>query len=281
MDGEAQCLDYVLDYVRKGAVRFAGKAPTDSRRLARAVRETLKEWGRRLHRQASGDSPAAFHGGELVIYPNRAELLGVRIMADRGDGHSLRILRALSRRRGLHYVRLALNELMADTAICSQGSVTGCIRKLRRNCSERLLRDLNVLCGLDDVIIRNEQGYQFAPSITVRIVDDRPADSHGTAETSSDTAHVTADAPAHVTGDIPDVPAVGTALSLNERQQWALSEIGRGVRLQRSMLEAAFDVSDRTAKRDLLELRQAGLIAWVREGSAGFYRLAESAEAAA
>ena len=277
MDGDPHCLDYVFDYVRKGAVRFAGKAPTDSRRLARAVRETLKEWAKRTRRESRSDQPATFEGGELVIFPDRAELLGVRIMADRGDGHSLRILRALSRRKGSHFVRLALNELMTETEICSQGSVTGCIRKLRRNCSERLLRDLNVLCGLDDVIIRNEQGYQFAPSITVRIVDDRPADSRGTAETSSDTA----DVPANVTGDISDVPAVGTALSLNERQQWALSEIGRGVPLQRSMLESAFDVSDRTAKRDLLELRRAGLIAWVRDGSTGFYQLAESAEAAA
>ncbi len=159
--------------------------------------------------------------------------------------------------------------------------MTGCIRKLRRNCSERLLRDLNVLCGLDDVIIRNEQGYQFAPSITVRNVAGRPADDRGTAETSSDTANVTADASANVTGDIPDVPAVGTALSLNERQRWALSEIGRGVPLQRSMLEAAFGVSNRTAKRDLLELRQAGLISWVREGSTGFYQFDKSAEAAA
>lgn len=281
MDGDAHCLDYVFDYIRKGAVRFAGKNPTDSRRLARAVRETLKDWSRRTRRQSAGDQPTVFRGGELAIYPDRAELLGVRIMTDRGDGHSLRILRALARRRGPHLVCLALSELMADTAICSQGSVTGCIRKLRRNCCERLLRDRNILCGLDDVIIRNEQGYQFAPSITVRIVDDRLADDRRTAETGSDTADVTAIVPAGVTGDISDVPAVGTALSLNERQQWALSEIGQGVRLKRSMLEARFDVSDRTAKRDLLELRRAGFIAWVREGSTGFYRLAESAEVAA
>jgi hypothetical protein len=171
--------------------------------------------------------------------------------------------------------------LMADTAICSQGSVTGCIRKLRRNCSEWLLRDRNVLCGVDDVIIRNEQGYQFARWITVRIGDEKPDSRNGTAENSSDTVDGTADVTANVTGDISNVPAVVTELALNDRQQWALSEIGRGVPLQRSMLEIAFDVSDRTAKRDLLELRQVGLIAWVREGSTGFYQLAESTEAAA
>ncbi|MHC4876214.1 MAG: response regulator, partial [Planctomycetota bacterium] len=27
MDGESHCLDYVFDYIRKGAVRFAGKNP--------------------------------------------------------------------------------------------------------------------------------------------------------------------------------------------------------------------------------------------------------------
>ncbi|MHC4880191.1 MAG: hypothetical protein ACYTGL_27390, partial [Planctomycetota bacterium] len=182
---------------------------------------------------------------------------------------------------GPHFVRLALTELMAKTEICSQGSVTGCIRKLRRNCSERLLRDLNVLCGLDDVIIRNEQGYQFARWITVRI-DDKKSDSRNvTAESSSDTVGGTADGPANVTGDISDVPAAIAGLALNDRQQWAFAEINRGVPLKRSMVESQFDVSGRTAKRDLLELRQAGLIAWVRAGSTGFYQLAESAEAAA
>ena len=44
------------------------------------------------------------------------------------------------------------------------------------------------------------------------------------------------------------------------------------------MIEFEFGVSDRTAKRDLLELRQRGLIVWVREGGNGFYQPAESSE---
>jgi CheY-like chemotaxis protein/DNA-binding transcriptional ArsR family regulator len=267
MDGDAHCLDYVFDYIRKGAVRFAGKAPTDSRRLARAVRETLKEWTRRTRHSSSSGRPAAFCDGELVIYPDRAELLGVRIISNSGPACGLRLLRALADRNKRRCPSMAATDLMSETGIDSQNTVTGSIRTLRDNCIHRLQRELGVQCGKQDIIAHSEQGYRFASWIEVRVAGEDVPDV--TADTNDDAA------------DALGALDIVTERPLNDRQQWALAEIERGVPFQRTMLEARFDVSDRTAKRDLLELRQAGLIAWVRDGSTGFYRLAESVETAA
>jgi DNA-binding transcriptional ArsR family regulator len=257
----------VFDYIRKGAVRFAGKNPTDSRRLARAVRETLKEWKRRTRHQPRGDQPVSFTGGELVIYLDRAELLGVRIISNAGPACGLRLLRALADRKKRRCPSMAATDLMSETGIDSQNTVTGSIRTLRDNCIQRLQRELGVQCGKQDVISHSEQGYRIASWIDVRVVGEDVPDE------ASDVDDLDADS--------PGVSDIVTELALNDRQQWALDEISRGVPFQRTMLEVRFDVSDRTAKRDLLELRQAGLIAWVRDGSTGFYRLSESVETAA
>lgn len=267
MDGQTQCLDYVPDYLKKGAEGFAGKNPTDSHRLAKVIRRILKSPRRHQH---SGSRPMPFRGGKLSIHSDRAELLGIRIMTDSGYGHSLRILRLLARRRKGRFVAMSLAELVEAGRMDSQSTVTGSIRKLRQNCSDRLRKALNLDCGKEDVLIRDEQGYQLAPWIDVEFVDEEEVEPDVT-------ARVTAD----VTGDTPDVPAVVPELSLNNRQRWALTRIRQGIQLQRCMIEAQFNVSDRTAKRDLLELRQAGLITWVRAGSTGHYRLAVPPEPAA
>ena len=260
MDGQSQCLDYVVDYTKKGAAAFAGKSPTDSHRLAKVIRRVLKSG---KPRQRTGRQPMPFRGGPLALYADRAELLGVQVMTDLGYGHSLRILHALAGRRQDRYVPRGLTDLMEMTGIDSQNTVTGCIRKLRRNCSERLARELNLECGHDGLIVRNDQGYQLASWIDVEIDDANATDVDVTGDISKISENVTADV---------------TVLSLNERQAWALQEIEKGRRLQRCMIEFEFDVSDRTAKRDLLELRQRGLIVWVREGGNGFYQPAPSAE---
>jgi len=64
---------------------------------------------------------------------------------------------------------------------------------------------------------------------------------------------------------------------LNRRQKWALTEIQRGVCLQRKMLEERFRVTAKTAKRDFSELREWGRVEFVRSPSPGYYRLVKSA----
>ena len=59
----------------------------------------------------------------------------------------------------------------------------------------------------------------------------------------------------------------------NERQEWVLRELKKGAAIRRSMVVEHFGVADKTAKRDLSDLKTLGLVEYVREGRGGHYRL--------
>ena len=77
--------------------------------------------------------------------------------------------------------------------------------------------------------------------------------------------------------DVPaDVPAnVPAGSDLNPRQAWIVEQLRQGVEIRRVMVEREFDVGEKTAKRDLSELVQRGLIEYLRHGRNGCYRLAD------
>ena len=274
MDGQVACLNYVADYLKKGAQGFAAKNPTDSHLLAKAIRGTLGNSG---NVKETSIAAGAFSGGMLKIYHDRAELLGIRVMTDTGYGRTLKVLRTLSVLRNDRYIAMSLSELAEAAGFESQNSLTGCIRRFRNNCSERLQRSHQVVCGRDDVLLRNEQGYQLASWIKVQIMDGGNCTANGTTRDTGAKQNGTAIG----IGAKTDGTAVDVDLSLNDRQRWVLSEIENGERLQRSMLEEHFEVSPRTAKRDLTQLRDRNLIVWVRDGSGGYYRTDSSPESAA
>ena len=56
-----------------------------------------------------------------------------------------------------------------------------------------------------------------------------------------------------------------------------LRQLELGVRLERAMLERKFGIAEKRAKRDLLDLSRAGLMAFIRRGRVGHYRLNASA----
>ena len=196
-------------------------------------------------------------------------------MTDTGYGRTLKVLRTLSVCRNGRYVAMSLSELAEAAGFESQN---GCIRRFRNNCSERLLRSHQVVCGRDDVLLRNEQGYQLASWIKVKIMDGGNCTTNGRPRDTSAKQDGTAIGTAIGTGAKTDGTAVNVDLSLSDRQKWVLSEIENGERLQRSMLEGHFEVSPHTAKRDLTQLRDRNLIVWVRDGSGGYYRTGSSSE---
>jgi len=63
------------------------------------------------------------------------------------------------------------------------------------------------------------------------------------------------------------------ALRLNDKQRWVMAQLAADGKLTRRDVEKEFDVSDRTAKRVLGELSDAGLIEFDRASHPGFYRL--------
>ncbi|MCC6909253.1 MAG: DeoR family transcriptional regulator [Phycisphaerales bacterium] len=83
------------------------------------------------------------------------------------------------------------------------------------------------------------------------------------AATLGDSSGVTSVVP----GDNDGVPGV------NERQQWILDELRAGTDLRRGDIESRYKCSAKTAKRDLAELRERGLIEFVAKPAPGHYRL--------
>jgi len=65
-------------------------------------------------------------------------------------------------------------------------------------------------------------------------------------------------------------------VSWNPRRKSAIERLKRGFRVQRKMLDGHFRVVEKTAKRDLTELRKRGEIRFVRGPDGGHYELAEA-----
>jgi len=142
--------------------------------------------------------------------------------------------------------------------------VTGAAKRIRDNARNRLRRQLGVECDAHkDFLIRDEQGYHLSECITVA----RPSEEavEGTPQNVPST-HVPASGipPTPVNVPASDVPATGSAL--NERQGWILSGLKKGALIRRSMVVEHFGVADKTAKRDLADLKTRGPVEYVRGG---------------
>lgn len=66
----------------------------------------------------------------------------------------------------------------------------------------------------------------------------------------------------------------GTERSLNERQQWMLTVLTEGRRVSAEDVAERFQITERTARRDIADLRRRELIAFVGSPKTGHYELA-------
>ena len=75
----------------------------------------------------------------------------------------------------------------------------------------------------------------------------------------------------HSRNDVPiNVPA-------NDRQQWFLEQLAAGKQSRASDLAAYWSISEKTAKRDIADLKKKGVIEFVGAPKKGFYRIIETA----
>ncbi len=244
LDGPAMA----VDVMKKGAVDFVPKPfPTT---LDLAIEEALGSFGKpKVRRRIQRSKLAPFNGGELAFLPGGAELCGVRIISDRGIGWSLRSLNELANQDAAgNFVRKSAEELVDAIGADGVGTITSSVQMLRRNARDRLAKHVSCDCGLDDLIGHDEQGYFLQSWITVRF------GANGPTVTATCTAERTSQP------------------SWNERQLWVLDEVRFGTRVRRLMIEKRLGVTDKTAKRDLAQLRKAGEIEYVGSGSTGYYQ---------
>jgi predicted HTH transcriptional regulator len=60
---------------------------------------------------------------------------------------------------------------------------------------------------------------------------------------------------------------------VNDRQKWFLKQTGKGIRIPSSDLAAQWNISQKTAKRDIADLKRKGLIKFLGAPKNGHYRL--------
>jgi CheY-like chemotaxis protein len=165
----------VLRAVRRGATGFIEKPfPAAGDTLCTVIKKCMHE----AHPPCCqapvvgpSPKPTEFKGGEMVFYSDRVELCGVKIVGDMGTGQSRAILDLLRHKRGdSRYVNLS-GEVLARklTAEGGIGTVTGCIRTIRQNATQRLREKLGLVVGNYDVIANDgRHGYSLQEWITVR-----------------------------------------------------------------------------------------------------------------
>ena len=204
-----------------------------------------------------------FQGGEMVFRDDCVELCGVKILGNTGMGYSRRMLELLSRRGpDGRFINMTAKQLAEQiNRYIGDSSIIGCVSTIRSNAKHRLMQHLGVEVQPGDVLTNDEQGYHLNEWITVKREDMRPDDP---AMAPDDPGMTLQDDPA-VTPVDPCLPA------LNQRQQWAVSQLEGGVHLTRNMLQTEFGVSPKTAKRDLASLRNQGLIYYIRSPWPGHY----------
>jgi CheY-like chemotaxis protein len=114
-------------------------------------------------------APLPFAGGEMVFFPDRVELCGVKVLGDTGAGQTRRLIQELSR-KGSHDKFVCRSGAQLAKAIGADGgqnSVAGCVRNFRQSVT-RALAPKGIACGRQDVIQSGGQGYRLREWIIAR-----------------------------------------------------------------------------------------------------------------
>ena len=261
--------DLAVDVMRKGATNFVKKPfPKTGRTLDEAIKSALApahNAGGNGHAKPAGEAKP-FTGGELAYFEHHVELCGVTIVEESNRGHGWEILQALGEIRNGKPVPRSGEQLIGliDKRL-GGNTIAKSVSALRRRIAAALLRECNIKVGKHDVICNKGHGYRLNPDrITVR---------RGQIEMSP-----RSNVPGHVPGDA--APGTGTSQGqghagdmLNKRQAWFITELEAGRSPQRADIEEEFGCSDKTAKRDLADLRDRGIIEFVPKPNPGHYRL--------
>ena len=137
----------------------------------------------------------------------------------------------------------------------AQNTLSQSIKALRDKMTEVMRDRLDLDCGSCDVIDNGGKGYHLRDWIKVEMPNEALA-----------TAGLAAQSPVGNGG--------GPKARLTERQEWILSQLAGGAKLTRRQIEKQFGISERTAKRELVDLVDAGKIVFDRSANPGHYRLA-------
>jgi CheY-like chemotaxis protein len=270
LDDAEEMMRLAMSLTAKGAADVIRKPfPSKGRTLDEAIKDVLLRTGRGVATipiegkaaacpapPADGDvEPRKFNGGTLAFYPGRVDLCGETIAEESRRGYAWQILQTLRETNEAgKYVHLGSQRLAKSlTPEPAQNTLIRSISSLRRRISKVMHERLGLECGKEDVIAKDEQGYHLREWIVVEVRDDT-----GTLQ-------------ARLCGEPPS-PADGF---MSAKQRWIMARLAEEGTLTRREVEEEFDISNRTAKRLLSDMTDAGLIEFDRTTHPGFYRLKE------
>jgi len=233
--------------------------PETGRTLAVVIEEVMDKHRRFRAVAKKKDEPLTpFAGGVLAFYPSHVDLCGETIASKSQKGYAWRILHLLREdtdwgsRVRMDSTKLA-RKLHPNLA---QNTLIRAIKTLRDRITTTMEKRLRCECGPDDVVGNGGDGYHLRDWITIEQYDDVGTLAGCAAEKATRG---------------PKAPEADRRFG--ERQRWVLAQLASGVKLTRRDVEREFDVGPRTAKRELGELSEAGMIEFDRGEYPGHYRL--------
>jgi CheY-like chemotaxis protein len=207
-----------------------------------------------------GHSLVPFSGGVLAYHPRHIEFCGEIITEKSRRGYAWQILQVL-RKTNDHdkYVHLGSRALARKlNPEPEQNTLIRSVCSLRARFIKIARTRLGYECGQEDVIAKDDQGYYLSDGIVVEVYDEDGTLTNQPDDTGKNSSKSKAEK---------------SSLILNEKQRWIMDKLTSEGKMTRREVEQEFNISDRTAKRVLGELSDAGLIVFDRSTHPGFYRL--------
>ena len=273
--------DQGVECVKLGAADYVAKPfHREGKTLDGAITEALRRAGR-LTATPRNRTPAApprpFDGGELQLLKKRLVICGVEVPI---TPLMHRILSVLNEKRGNgRYAAFCGDELAEHDGVrCNRGQngISEAIHALRKRITSTVLEEAHIDVGDQDIIRSRREGYRINECVTV-VVEARPvaviaagSDGHVPDQATNVPDRVPVNGQNVPDGD-PDVP--DDVPNLNPRQQWVLSQIRKGAEVRVNMVVTQFGCSQKTAKRDLSDLKDRRLVRFVGSPRTGHYRL--------
>jgi ATP-dependent DNA helicase RecG len=157
-----------------------------------------------------------------------------------------------------------------DRSVRMEDIATGNIvsRRYRNRRIGEFLKELELTEGKATGIPRIKKAMRVngSPEPVFDTDDDRtyflavlPVHEDFLAELPADTINVPVNVPANV--------------PVNERQQWFLAQLSAGKQVRAADIAAHWDVAEKSAKRDIADLKECGAIEFIGAPKKGFYRI--------
>lgn len=259
-------LDMAADLVGMGVIDFISKPfPPKGRTLASVIEKTLRQYQKSQESQPPKPE-GTFTGGEMVFYPDRIELCGVKIFGSK-TAASREMLKVLAGEKSNGTYKYFGGEQIADKMKAENGigTVTGCARTIRRQTAQILKKHLNVEIGENDFLEHSDQGYRLNHRITVRFCDSKEILRGQNSVPNG-----------HLRGQKNDPINLGVSYRVKTRCQWILNALNHGRQLRREDVENGLKCSDKTAQRALDVLRNADIIKFQGSKKTGYYVLTKT-----